>query len=195
MWQGIVQVGAPFATDSTTVHNGIYTWGRDEATDPFSLGFDYPLSLGDSTGSAVSVGSLFARGKKLYCGYKNGGSYGIDVINRTATPASTATIELLNTDLQNVAIVKYPLTFRVDFLPLVSGQSITLKYKPDRSADWKTLQTQSSTGATEIAGSINERVKEIQFAVDIVTNASQVTITNFAFDAEDATAKAMRYVK
>jgi hypothetical protein len=94
-----------------------------------------------------------------------------------------------------VAYVKYPLTFRVDFLPLVTGQSITLKYKPDRSSTWRTLKTQSTVGATEIAGSINERVKEIQFAVDLTSNGSQITIINFAFDSEDDGARALRYVK
>lgn len=195
MWEGILQVGATLSTDSTTIHQGVYTWGRDESTDPVSLGFDYPLSVGDRMSSDVKIGSLLARGKKLYIGFANSGSYGIDVVNKSANPAATATIELLNTDLLNVASLKYPLTFRVDFLPLVSGQSVVLKYKADRAASWSTLATQSTSGATEVAGSINQRVKEIQFALDITTNGSQVTIINFAFDAEDAGPVSLRYVK
>lgn len=181
MWQGIIQIGATFSTDSTTVHQGIYSWGRTDMTEPVSLGFD-ELSLGDQTSSLVKIGSVLARGKKLYIGYQNAGAYGLDMISQSASPYATATVELLNTDLQNVPDVKYPLTFRVDFLPLVSGQSVVLKYKPDRLAYWRTLQTQSTAGATEVAGSILQRVKEVQFAVDITTNGSQVTLINFAFD-------------
>lgn len=195
MWQGIIQIGGVFDTDSTTIHEGVYTWGRIDASDPVSFGLDYPLSLGDQISPYVKIASLLPRGKKLYIGYQSNASYGIDVVDQEADPYGSATIELLNTDLQNVASVKYPLTFRVDFLPLVDGQSITLKYKPDRSNTWYEIQTQDTAGATEIAGSINQRVKEVQFAVDITTNGSQVTIINFAFEAEDAGAKAMRYVK
>jgi len=104
------------------------------------------------------------------------------MIDQSASPYATATIELLNTDLQNVTDVKYPLTFRVDFLPLVAGQSVVLKYKPDRFGSWLPLQTQSSVGATEVAGSILQRVKEVQFAVDLTSNGSQITIINFSFD-------------
>jgi hypothetical protein len=193
MWQGIIQIGGTFSTDSTTVHQGVYSWGRTDMTEPVSLGFD-PLSLGNITSSGVKIGVLLARGKKLYIGYENSGSWGIDVISQSANPYATATVELLNTDLQNVVDVKYPLTFRVDFLPLVSGQSVVLKYKPDRLAYWYTLATQSTAGATEVAGSILQRVKEVQFAVDITTNGSQVTVINFSFDMEEGKPN-MRMVK
>ena len=195
MWDGIVQVGGPFTTDSTTVHQGVYTWGRNDSDDPVSLGFDYPLSIGDQMSSLVKVASTMGRGKKLYIGYQNGGAYGIDIVSRSANPAATATVELSNIDMLSVADVKYPLTFRVDFLPLVSGQSVSIKYKPDRSTSWYTLQTQSTAGASEVAGSINQRVKEVQFAVDYVTNGSQLTTINYAFDMEQPTTQNMRYVK
>jgi hypothetical protein len=194
MWQGIIQIGGTFSTDSTTVHQGVYSWGRNDMTEPMSLGFD-PLSLGDIISSGVKIGSVLARGKKLYIGYENSGSWGIDVISQSANPYATATVELLNTDLQNVPDVKYPLTFRCDFLPLVSGQSVALKYKPDRLAYWHTLQTQSTTGATEVAGSILQRVKEVQFAVDYVTNGSQITTINYSFDMESPTVQNLRYTK
>ena len=81
-------------------------------------------------------------------------------------------------------------------MPLVSGQSVALKYKPDRQSYWNTLQTQSTTGATEVAGSILHRVKEVQFAVDLVTNGSQITIINFSFSIEDSEkSQNLRYVK
>lgn len=185
MWQGLVCIGGPFATDSSTVHQGIYTYGALDSGDPYSLGFDYPLSIGDIQSSMVSIGSLMARGKKLYIGHGNSGVYAIDMVDPDAVPYNTATIELLISDLNNLSEVTYPLTFRVDFLPLVTGQSITLKYKPDRATSWRTIKTQSTVGATEMSGTINQRVKEVQFAVDITTNGSQVTITNFAFDTND----------
>lgn len=194
MWNGIIQIGATLSTDSVTVHQGIYTYGKDEDSDPLSMGFDYPLSIGDQMTSAVKIGSLMPRGKKLYIGFQNGSSYGIDVVDKDAVPYQTATMELLMIDLQSLVNVKYPLTFRVDFLPLTTGQSIILKYKPDRSSTWNIIQMQANVGATEIAGSINQRVKEVQFAVDVVTNGAQVTITNFAFDAEEGKEN-IRYVR
>lgn len=194
MWGGVVQIGGVLSTDSSTVHQGVYSWGQEDSDDPVSLGFD-TLSLGDTTSSSVKVGALLPRGKKLYIGFENSGAFGIDVIDRDAAPYASATVEHLIVDMGNVANVKYPLTFRADFLPLLDGQSVTIKYKPDRGSFWKELQTQDNAGATEVAGSIMQRVKEVEFAVDYVTNGSQITTTNWAFNMEDPEIKNIRYTK
>lgn len=194
MWGGIVQVAGMLSTDSSTVHQGIYSWGREDGDDPISLGFD-TLSLGDTTSSNVKVGALLPRGQKLYVGFENSGAFGIDVIDRDAAPYDAATVEHLIVDMGNVGNVKYPLTFRADFLPLLDGQSVTLKYRPDRAPYWRTLQTQSTAGATEVAGSVFQRVKEIEFGVDYVPNGSQITTTCWDFSMDDPDVKNIRYVK
>lgn len=176
MYNNLLHMGSNLSTNSTTAHQGIYTWGKLDSEDADALGFDYPLSIGDQTSSNVKVGSLVPRGRKLYAGFQNGATYGIDVVDPSAQPYPTATLELLNADLGSIGGSMLPLVFKAEFLPLEADQSISIKYKPDRSTSWNTLTTQSNTGATEARATISRRVREVQFAVDITSSTTSPTI-------------------
>lgn len=185
MWNGMNRIGASLNLTSSTFHQGIYTYGQYTDQDPMSVGFDNPLSIGDTTSTSVKVGCVTTRDAKLYAGWQNGISYGIDVVSESNDPYPTATIEFLITDLGSVAAKKLPLVFRCDFEPLISGQSVSLKYKPDRSSNWYTLATQSNVGATNVRGIINHRVHEAQFAVDITNTTSSVVLLQYSLESED----------
>lgn len=184
MWDSMVRIGATLNTNSTTIHQGIYTWGQQEDGDPMSLGYDHPLSVGDQQSSAVRIGCMTTRGQKLYTGFQNGNTFGIDVVDANAAPYDTARIELLITDLGAIAAQKLPLVLRADFEELQTDQSISLLYKPNRSSDWLPLTTQDNAGATDTRSSINQRVKETQFACDVVTAGLPLTITGFTLESE-----------
>jgi len=185
MWNSMNRIGLSLNTNSSTIHQGIYTYGQYTDQDPMSVGFDYPLSIGDTTSSSVKVGSLVTRDAKLYAGYQNGNTYGINVIDENAAPASTGTVEYLITDLGSVAAQKLPLVFRRDFLPLTSGQSVSLKWKPNRASNWTTIVTQNTVGATNVRAIINQRIHEAQFAVDWVNTSESVVFTQTTLEAED----------
>lgn len=184
MWKGLIHIGATLDTNSSTIHQGVYSFGRLDDGESRALGFDYPLSIGDQTSSLVKVGCLIPRGKKLYIGWQNGSAYGLDVVDVDADPFATSTIELLLTDLGSVPRLKMPLTFRVDFEPLESGESVSIKYKPDRATDWRPLKTQSTAGATDVRVPLAKRIKEVQYAIDI-TDAP--TITSISLEQDDET--------
>lgn len=184
MWDTNIEIGVNFNTNSATIHQGIYGYGAEEDSLPMSVGFDFPLSLGDQQSSQVKVASLIPRGQKLYSGWQNGISFGIDIVNVTANPAPTATIELLITDFRSGPRPKLPLIFRTDFEPLLSGQSISLKFKPDRTSSWQTLITQNNAGATDARGIINQRLKEAQFAMDIISTTQSPVVTYVAIESE-----------
>lgn len=186
MWQSIMRFGACINTNSVSVHPGIYSYGTLNSNYPISLAYDGPLSIGDTTSSQVKVGSLFPAGQTLYCGLQNGNKYGVDTISTTNSPYGSATCEYLITDLGKLYQLKPNLVFRVDFLPLLAGQSVTVKYKPDRSSTWIPIVTQSGVGTTDCTGPINNRSKEIQLALDIQTNGSQVRILGMNFEGDDS---------
>jgi len=184
MWNGINRIGAALNSNSSTIHNGIYSYGQYTDQDPMSVGFDNPLSIGDNTNNMVKVGCLIARDGKLYAGFQNSNTFGIDVIDEDADPYPTGTVEYLITDLGSVASKKLPFVFRQDFLPLVAGQSVSLKWKPDRASSWIPLKTQSNAGASDIRGTINQRVKEAQFAVDWVNTSQSVAFTQSTLESD-----------
>lgn len=185
MWNGINRIGGALNSNSTTFHNGIYSYGQYTDQDPMSVGFDNPLSIGDNTNSMVKVGCLIARDSKLYAGFQNSNTFGIDVVSEDAAPYPTGTLEYLITDLGSVASKKLPFVFRQDFLPLVAGQSVSIKWKPNRNSSWIPLKTQSNAGASDIRGTINQRVKEAQFAVDWVNTSESVVFTQSTLESDD----------
>lgn len=185
MWNSMNRIGVSLNTNSSTIHQGIYTYGQYTDSDPMSVGFDYPLSIGDNTNSMVKVGCLFTRGAKLYAGFQNSNTFGIDVVDEDNDPYPTGTLEYLITDLGSVASKKLPFVFRRDFEPLTAGQSVSLKYKPNRANSWIPLGTQDNVGATDIRGNINQRINEVQFAVDWVNTSKSVVFTQSTFDSDD----------
>lgn len=185
MWNSMNRIGLALNTNSSTIHQGIYTYGQYTDNDPMSVGFDYPLSIGDNTNSMVKVGCLVTRRSKLYAGFQNSNTFGIDIVDEDNDPYPTGTLEYLITDLGSVASKKLPFVFRRDFLPLTAGQSVSLKYKPNRASNWLPLKTQDNVGATDVRGIINQRVSEIQFAVDWVNTSESVVFTQSTLESDD----------
>lgn len=172
MWRTYLTFGTNLLTDSTDIHQGVYTFGQENVQSPYSLSFDYPLSLGDQTSTNVKVGVVFPSGQDLYIGWKNSNSSGIDKISVTNDPYPTGTIELQINDFNNIGGETEPLTAKAIFKPLASGESVVLKYRPDRETDWEVLDTQSTEGANESRATINERVREAEIAVDLRTTTT-----------------------
>lgn len=185
MWQTYLTIGSNLLTNSTDVHQGVYTYGKSNESYPDSFSFDYPLSLGDQQSTSTKVGCVFPYGQDLYIGWKNGTVSGIDKISVTNDVYSTGTIEMLISDYGKISKIKNPVTLRADFLPLVSGQSVAIKVKHDRDTNWTTLKTQSTVGATDCYQSLNEGVKEIEVAVDLATTVSTgPTLTGISLETE-----------
>lgn len=186
MWRSILRFGSTLNTDSSTVHQGVYGYGRLNAKYPNSLGFDFPLSLGDQTSNSVRIGCVFPAGQSLYTGWQSGNVFGIDRVSVTSDCYETATIEHCIIDGRRMSQKKLPLVWRVDCEPLTEGQSILIYYKADRESSWNLVETEDSVGATEIRAIVKKQVKEIQFK-DVYNSTSGVSpvIIQSAFENDD----------
>lgn len=186
MWRSILRFGATINTNSSTVHQGVYGYGRLNANYPMSLGFDYPLSLGDQQSSSVKVGCLFAAGRSLYVGWQKENVNGIDKISVDNSCYATATLESTLIDFRRMSQWKLPLVVRIDFEALTTGQSVAAKYRADRDPSWGTLGTEDTVGATNIRMPIHEQVQEMQFAIDIAsTSGVSPTIIQAVIESDD----------
>lgn len=186
MWRALLMFGVGNSS-STTVERGVYSWGSLDQSYPPSLGYDYPISTGNRTLASVKVGSLEVIGQKLFVGWQDNVSYGVDVIDPTGSPFTTGTVESLISDFNKISQQKLPLVLRADFDPLVSGESVTIKYKADRQSDWNTVQTTVNTvGATEARLIIRQRVRELQAAVDFgATGTTSPTLLGVSLETDN----------
>lgn len=76
---------------------------------------------------------------------------------------------------------------RADFEPLVSGESIIVKYKTDRETTWKETLIEDSVGVKEVRLPIKVQAKEIEVAVDLATSVSTApTVVGISLEAESA---------
>lgn len=185
MWRSLVHFGIAGNSDSTAIHRGTYTWGSLNRNYPASLGFDYPLSLGDTTSSSVKIGMVAASGQNLYVSWQNQNVYGVDKISVSNNPYTSATYESLISDLGYLPRKKLPLVARIDFEPLISGQSVSVKYKADRESSWNT-ETEDTVGATDCRMRIPANAKEVEIGFDLICTATtSPVITGVTLESED----------
>lgn len=187
MWRSLVHFGVSGNSDSSVIEKGVYTWGSLNRNFPDALGFDYPCSHLQTTGTGVKIGMVQALGQQLLIGWQNGTSYAVDNVAVDASPYLSATYESLITDLGKISQKKYPLVLRVDFEPLATGETVNLKYKADRETSWKTNTIEDTVGARSTRMIIKEQINEVQLAVDLATSVStSPVVTGISLESEAA---------
>lgn len=74
--------------------NGVYSVGRYDKNDPISINLEYVPSHGKLTGT--EIGALLSDGSDLYVSWKDGTTYGIDVIDHSNKAPAVYESMLLN---------------------------------------------------------------------------------------------------
>jgi len=170
-WRTYLCSGSDLSTDSELIEKGVYTLGALDSTYPFSLGFEYPTSLGTQTSSSVSVGMVYASGQNLYIGWKNSNAYGIDKISVNNDCYEVGSIESMITDYGSISKERQPLTLRADFEPLLTGQSMRVKFKIDRENTWQHGEWEDTTDANNTRLPIEVVGKELEVGVDLASTS------------------------
>jgi hypothetical protein len=176
MWKTLIRVGAG-STDSSDFEQGIYTWGSENENYPDSLSYDARISTGNSQSGEIQVGMVVPVGKKLLIGWKDGSAYGIDSITDNSSSYGEGSVEFMVRDEGGVWKEKKVDLIRVDFEPLVSGQTIGLQYKLDRSSLWSTEETVSTVGETKLRVQVPKgRHLEYQVRLNVSTTTQTPVI-------------------
>ena len=125
-----------------------------------------------------------ASGQNLYMSWQNQNVYGVDKVTVSNSPYQSASYESLLSDLGHLPRKKLPLVARIDFEPLISGQSVDVKYKADRESSWHT-QTEDTVGATENRMRIPANAKEVEIGFDLTCTATtSPVITGVTLESE-----------
>jgi hypothetical protein len=177
-WNGQIHFGISDG-DSATVERGIYSYGRKTNRYPRALNFAYPISTGTTTGTGIQIGSVLGVGpSKLFVGWKDDSSYGIDIVD-IANDQPNAIYETLIFDAGQIYQEKKGIAVKLNFLKLKNGDTITLKYKIDREATWQAMDPANASFAIDGALVVksfpfDKRFRELQL---------QVTLSTTGFDA------------
>jgi hypothetical protein len=168
--------------DAGTEYNeGVWSFGRKNASYPYSLSLDY-ISENVTTSGIQAMGSA---ANFFFITHSGDGS--IDKTNDAATYAFTS---ILETQIYNFGDTDYEKRLdkvKVSFRRMLAGESITLKYKVDGATSWTTIGTYdtddaiSHTFLREEANSVDFKSgKEFKFQI---TSTGGAEITGIALTA------------
>lgn len=174
MWKMLTRFGVCGDSDSDVLQRGVYTWGSQNNRYPDSLSFDYPVSTGNY-GNTIKIGLTMVIDRNLLIGYQDNVSYGIDYVDAGNDPYLTGTVEQMLEDDGVVWKEKEVMQIVANFMPLLDGESINVKYKLDRDSAWTSLGAVTEAGATVARFAVatgGQRYKEIQYAADLATTTT-----------------------
>jgi len=128
-------------TAGTEYNEGIWSFGRKNATYPFSLSLDYI----DENVSTSGIQSFGAAGNYFLIAHSGDGS--VDKINDAAVYTMTSILETQVFDFGEIDIEKRLDKVKVAFRKMASGESVVLKYKVDGATSWTTIGTYDTDDA------------------------------------------------
>jgi hypothetical protein len=176
---GILLAAFPSETNSLTLEYGVYGFGRRDKNYPEGIGHAYSMSTGSLTNGTLRIGMLKNFGDKLFMSWRDGSTYGVDKVDNSSNPASTATFEALISDIQvssknrlgRVDKDKQATYLVISFKPLPTGATVTPKIKLDRASVWTNGDT-AVAGDTTVKLQVNNRYKETQVGYDLTATTT-----------------------
>lgn len=193
--KGIHLMAYPSETNNTAINYGIYSWGHVDKNFPESFGYNYLISTGSQNYSAqnnLRIGMIKNYGDLFHISWRDdvNGGYGIDFIDSSSAPASSASWQSIIFDNGMPSKIKKALYMKVSFATLPDGATVQPTYSINRGA-WQTDQTFSSTnlykGRTDYCRiDIPEGdFTEIQVGINTTATTTTPTITSVMLAFED----------
>lgn len=99
--RGVLLVGYPTSTTNINLEHAVFGYGRKNDGYPVSFTTNYNISTGTAYNDGsnnLRLGMVKNYGDTLYISWRDGNSYGVDVVNNLSPPAGTFDIELLQFD-------------------------------------------------------------------------------------------------
>jgi hypothetical protein len=168
-------------TTGTEYNEGIWSFGRKNASYPYSLSLDY-IDTNINTSSIQSFGSA-----ANYFFISHSGDGSIDKTDDTATYSFTSIIETQIYNFGEIDTEKRLDSIKISFRRMATGESITVKYKVDDATAWTTIGTYdtddklSHTFLREETNNVDFKSgKEFKFRIESTGGAEITEINIFA---------------
>lgn len=133
----LLHLGYPSSTTSTAIEHGVYTWGALEKNYPETFGYGYVISTQTklNTAGTLQLGCVRNFGDEMYISWKDGSSYGLDIVDSFCDSAPVFKFRARRFDAGEAFKQKEALRTGVytDTLPV--GVTITPVYSIDGAAE------------------------------------------------------------
>ncbi|KKN16868.1 hypothetical protein LCGC14_0971560 [marine sediment metagenome] len=183
-WQTLIAFGAAFSTDSTSIEQGVYTFGQKDKNYGEALNYAFPISTGTRTGTSLKIGAVLGQGDTLHIGWKDGADEGWDTVTSSSNPFATAVWESLIFDDETPFKEKMARYVIIHHTGLASNETVQAGYDIDRSGSFTTGTANSTSGSISTRLDINKRFREIQLSVNLAASSTTATITSIVFEFE-----------
>ena len=185
MWRSLLRYGAAGDGNSTNLQKGVYTYGSTNSKFPEALTYDYPISTGNYTGTTVQIGMTTVVKKKLLISWRDNMGYGVDYVDETNSPYPTALVQFLMSDLGAAWKQKQALQLAANFDPLVSGQSVSIGYALQGTANFVTNMDATAVGDTISRMAVsNGQYNEIQAQATLTTSSTSPSLKSVVVVSE-----------
>lgn len=128
-------------TSGTEYNEGIWSFGRKNASYPYSLTLDYI----DENINTSGIQAFDSAANFFFISHSADGS--IDKTDDTSAYTMTSILETNIYDFGDVDSEKRLERVKVSFRRLVSGESVTVKYKVDDASTWTTIGTYNTANS------------------------------------------------
>lgn len=178
---GILLSAWPSVTTNQNIPYGVYSWGRVDYIQNRSFGYSYVLSTDSqfkTDTNNLTIGMVRNFGNVLHISWRDGNTYGVDVIDANSQPASYSKFESLIEDANIVTKQKQASYVEARWLDIQDGVDIVLKYSINRGA-WVESERFSNENLWGVDNEPNyarfdvgtsqeeERFYEIQYGIDV----------------------------
>jgi len=186
---GVHLLGWPSTTANTEIPYGVYSWGKVDYSQPNSFGYSYILSTNSqykTVSNNLTLGMVRNFGNILHISWRDGSTYGVDVVDANSTPASYAKWESLIED-DDIPTKQHQASYvEAKWLTIQDGVEIVLKYSINRG-DWVYSERFSNANVWAVddapnyarfdigTDSVEERFYEVQCGVDIYCDSTVTT--------------------
>lgn len=180
--RGVHLFGFPSHTTNQSVEHAVYSYGAVNKDFTDSFGLSYTISTGTilNTSSYLRIGHVKNYGDRLYISWRDAASnYGLDVVDNSSDPYSTATWESLFFDGGVPFKQKTGNYVMFTFNSLPSGVSFTPKYRTERGGAW-TSGTAVTSGTQAKLSVGTKRFYEIQIGFDIAITGTETPVISSA---------------
>lgn len=189
--RGVHLLGYPSYTTNTDLEHGIYSYGATNKDFSESFGFNHTISTGTILNASgnLRLGHVKSYGDTLFLSWRDGTDYGLDKVDNSSDPYSTATWESIFYDDNSPFKEKTGLYLVATFDTLPSGVELTLKYRTEREGAWTSSTAFTSANTPKNIAKLavtSKRFVEVQKGFDLsITGTTTPIITSLSFVFDD----------
>jgi len=180
-FKGLPHIGTAGVKTDTAGYTGVWSWGTNNKNYPYVMNYDYAISTGTQTGTTALIGCVFAANDtKLYVGWRDNATYGIDLIN-TTNKVATAKYRTLYFDGGVQFIEKMFKVFHFTFDQMAANETITVKYRKDSETSFTTIGAISGSGPDYLEVNRGIKCRRLQLQIEFTgTNNTLAKLRSIA---------------